>query len=60
LWIYKNSVRTTGVDGRLVANASANAIDDTDIPLVIQGPMTVVWATQDIGKAMMFRAERRN
>jgi len=51
LWNYEIGVKSTWLDGRLVANASLYFLDWSDIQLVVQDPVTFVRATENVGKA---------
>lgn len=51
LWNYEIGVKSTWLDGRLVANASVYLLDWSDIQLVVQDPVTFNRATQNVGEA---------
>jgi len=57
LWNYEVGLKTTWLDGRLVANVSAYMIDYTGIQLTIQDPVTFVRATQNAGDARISGVE---
>ncbi|MEM1140955.1 MAG: TonB-dependent receptor [Pseudomonadota bacterium] len=51
LWSYEAGVKSTWLDGRLVANAAAFFLDWDDIQLVVQDPITFNRITQNVGEA---------
>jgi len=51
LWNYELGLKSTWLDGRLIANLSAYLIDYTDIQLTVQDPVTFGRTTQNVGKA---------
>lgn len=51
LWNYEIGVKSTWLDGRLVANVSAYLLDWSDIQLVVQDPVTFNRATENVGEA---------
>lgn len=51
LWNYELGLKTTLMDGRIIANVSAYLIDYTDIQLTIQDPINFSRSTQNVGKA---------
>lgn len=51
LWNYEVGLKSTWLDGRLIANVSAYLLDWSDIQLVVQDPVTFNRATQNAGEA---------
>lgn len=51
LWNYEVGLKSSWLDGRLIANVSAFYLDFKDIQLVVQDPLTFIRATQNAGKA---------
>ncbi|MBN7797637.1 TonB-dependent receptor domain-containing protein [Parahaliea mediterranea] len=51
LWSYELGVKSSWLDGRLVANAALFFLDWDDIQLVVQDPTTFARATQNAGAA---------
>ncbi len=51
LWSYEVGLKSTWLDGRLVANASVYFLDWSDVQLVVQDPEVFVRSTQNAGKA---------
>jgi len=51
LWNYELGLKSTWLDGRLIANVSAYLIDYTDIQLLVQDQVTFGNTTQNVGKA---------
>ncbi|MHA7815112.1 MAG: TonB-dependent receptor [Pseudohaliea sp.] len=51
LWSYELGLKSTWLDGRLVANAALFFIDWDDIQLVVQDPVTFARTTQNAGAA---------
>lgn len=51
LWNYEFGLKTTWLDGRLVANVAAYLLKYDDIQLVVQDPVTFNRATENVGKA---------
>ena len=50
LWNYEAGLKTSWLDGRLIANVAGYVIDYTDIQLVVQDPVTLQRSTQNVGK----------
>jgi len=57
LWNYELGLKSTWLDGRLVANASAYLLKYSDIQLVVQDPVTFERYTQNVGKADVMGVE---
>ena len=57
LWNYEFGLKTTWLDGRLVANVAAYRIDYTDIQLTVQDPITFDRFTDNAGKAKVLGVE---
>ena len=53
LWNYEVGLKTTWLNGRLIANISGYIIDYNDIQLAVQDPVTFVRITQNVGKAQI-------
>ncbi|WP_417459818.1 TonB-dependent receptor domain-containing protein [Kordiimonas sp.] len=53
LWNYELGIKSTWLNGRLIANLSAYLIDYTDIQLTVQDPITFGRTTQNVGKAQV-------
>ena len=51
LWNYEAGVKSTWMDGALLANVSVYLIDYDDIQLVVQDQVTFSRATENVGKA---------
>lgn len=51
LWNYEIGLKSTWLDGRLVANGSIFYLDFDDMQLVVQDPFTFVRSTQNVGRA---------
>lgn len=51
LWNYELGLKTTWLDGRLVANVSTYLLKYDDIQLVVLDPVTFAQPTQNVGKA---------
>jgi len=51
LWNYELGLKSTWLDGRLVANISAYLLKFDDIQLVVQDPVTFNRSTQNVGSA---------
>ncbi len=51
LWNYELGLKTTWLDGRLVANVSTYLLKYDNIQLVVQDPVTFERATENVGKA---------
>jgi|GEM_PF-1365858 len=51
LWNYEFGLKTTWLDGRLVANVSAYLLKYDDIQLTVQDPVTFNRTTENVGKA---------
>jgi len=51
LWNYEIGMKSTWLDGRLVANVSAYLLKYDDIQLTVQDPVTFNRTTENVGKA---------
>jgi len=51
LWNYEAGVKSTWMDGALLANVAVYLIDYDDIQLVVQDPVTFSRETKNVGKA---------
>jgi outer membrane receptor protein involved in Fe transport len=57
LYNYEMGLKTTWLNGRLRANASAYLLKYNDIQLNVQDPITYMRATKNVGKAQIYGVE---
>lgn len=57
LWNYELGLKSTWLDGRLIANVAAYLIDYSDIQLLVQDQVTFGNTTQNVGKAQVTGVE---
>lgn len=57
LWNYELGLKSTLLEGRLVANAATFVLQYDDIQLAVQDPVTLYKSTQNVGKADIYGLE---